>query len=224
MKHETTGLDPAKDHAIEVAAILYDLEHASVVQAVSSLMWCDRNEAEAINHIPLPALREAPPEGIAWALVETLSRHADVYVAHNADFDRSFVPEHWRRPMPWVCSKNDITWPRQTREGSSLVALALDHGLGVATAHRAMSDCDLIARLFTRAVELGADLQAIMAHAMRPKVEVHALVSYEDRDIAKRAGFQWDGERKKWWRRMALEDTAALPFQVREAKTPAARP
>ncbi len=213
---ETTGLDPAVDTTIEVAAILYSVEHATVVSAYSSLMHAPGNAAEAINRIPPAALADAPQWDHAWSPVGGMVARADAIVAHSAEFDRSFAPADFRSALPWVCSKNDLKWPKQTRESPSLVALALEHDLGVAVAHRAMADCDLIARLFTRSRELGADLAAMLARGMRPKASFVALVSFEEKDQAKAAGFQWDGAKRQWLRTMAIEDAAALPFKTRQ--------
>lgn len=213
---ETTGLDPGKDQAIEVAAILYSVERATVVESFSSLIRADGNAAEAVNRIPAAVLADAPSAASVWARVGSLFAAGEVVVAHNADFDRAFTPESIARLRPWVCSKADIQWPKQTRPSPSLVPLALEHDLGVAYAHRALADCDLIARLFTRSRELGADLDAMLVRAMRPKADFVALVSYEDREQAKAAGFQWEPAAKQWKRRMAIEDAAALPFKTRQ--------
>ena len=215
---ETTGLDPAKDSVIEVAAILYSVEHATVLSAYSSIMNAAANPAEAINRIPPAALTEAPTWDQAWSPIGGMLAVAGAIVAHSAGFDRSFAPLDVQEALPWICSKSDLQWPKQTRPEPSLVALALEHDLGVATAHRAMADCDLLARLFTRARELGADLQAMLARGLRPKAEFVALVSYDDREKAKTAGFQWDGGRKEWRRRMAIDDAAALPFRTRRVE------
>jgi DNA polymerase-3 subunit epsilon len=212
---ESTGLSPATDRVIEVGAILYSLQHATVLAALSSLVQSDSNAAEAINRIPASALIAAPDAKRAWLPVLALADKADILVAHSAEFDRSFSPPELQS-RAWVCSKNDIAWPKQTRPGPSLVALALEHDLGVAVAHRALADCDLIARLFTRSRELGADLQAMLERAMRPKAEFVALVSFEEKDKAKLAGFAWQAETKTWRRRMAREDAAQLGFKVRE--------
>lgn len=215
---ETTGLDPSTDRAVEVAVILYSVEHATVLSAFSTLIEGDGNAAEAINRIPAAALCSAGLLALPWLTVQAMAGHADAIVAHNAEFDRGFVPVELRDALPWVCSKGDIAWPKQTRPEPSLVALALEHDLGVAYAHRAMADCDLIARLFTRSRELGADLPAMLARAMRPKADFVALVSYDDRDKAKAAGFRWEPATKQWRRRMAVEDAAALPFRVRQVE------
>jgi DNA polymerase-3 subunit epsilon len=215
---ETTGIDPAKDHVIEVGAILYSIEHATVLEAFSSLICAESNEAEAINRIPAAALRSSAQHK-AYALKSLLlmADRSDAFVAHRAEFDRSFLsplaPFFGERP--WICSKYDIQWPKQTRPGSSLVPLALEHDLGVAYAHRALTDCDLIARLFTRSRELGSDLDVMLTRAMRPKAEFVALVSYDDRQLAKDAGFQWNGDTRLWTKRCFIDDASALPFKVR---------
>jgi DNA polymerase-3 subunit epsilon len=214
---ETTGVDPAKDKVVEVAAILYNLDHATVLEAFSSLCRADDNAAQAINRIPAEALPDAQRGAAVWDYVAKLLSGAEVFVAHNAAFDRSFTPEHVRKVLPWICTMDDVEWPKRSKASPSLVALALDHDLGVAYAHRAMADCDLIARLFTRARELGADLHHLVERALRPKGEFVAQVSYMDRELAKTAGFRWEPESKTWRRRMFLEDVGALPFKTKRA-------
>lgn len=214
---ETTGLDPAKDSVIEVAAVLYSVEHATVLETFSTLVTAFSNPAEHINRIPDAALANAAHPAAAWARVRELATRAEAYVAHRAEFDHSFTPEAVASVLPWICSKFDIEWPKQKQPGSSLVQLVLEHDLGVAYAHRAAADCDMLARLFTRSRELGADLNAMLERAMRPKADFVALVSYDDREKAKQAGFRWEPDRKRWKRRMFIEDAGALPFKVQEA-------
>lgn len=216
---ETTGLDPEKDAVIEVGAILYSVGSASALTSFSTLLAAGANPAEPINRISEAALAEAG--GVlsrenAWLYVFSMAEKADAIIAHNAEFDRRFAPDPLRKGRPWICSKNDLEWPKQTALGMSLVGLALAHDLGVSHAHRALTDCDLLSRLLTRAQELGTDLGKMLARGMRPKCEAIAMVSYDEREKAKTAGFSWDPGRRVWFRRMAIEDVAALPFPVRQ--------
>lgn len=210
---ETTGLDPTSDEIIEFGAVLYSVEHQTTIAQASCLSHADGNPCERINRIPEAAVRDAERyHGVSvdfGAMLEEMRGAADAYVAHNAEFDSAFL--RWD-DLPWICTCFDVRWPNQTRDGGSLINLALDHGIGVSSAHRALTDCQLIAALFDR-VE---DLPGAITHAMRPKATFQALVSYDDRELAKDAGFRWDGQKKVWTRRMAIEDANGLPFKVRQ--------
>lgn len=203
---ETTDLDPSKGSLIEIGAILYSVTHRTSLIQYSTLLPADSNPAERINRIPAAALEDVPPTA---SLLKDLFRWADVTVCHNAEFDRKWFNGEYL-DKPWLCTQSDFRWPLATKDGGSLVHLALDHGIGVSSAHRALSDCMLIAALFDRM----DDLQSMFVYAMRPKGIFQALVSYDDREKAKVAGFKWDGDRKRWTRRMAIEDAAALPFRT----------
>ncbi len=212
---ETTGVDVGAV-AIEVACALYSVEHASVIRSFSSLIRHHENPAEAVNHISAALLAEAPENGSVWNAVARMGAGVRAVVAHNAEFDqrhqRAFIPGC----VPWVCSMDDLAWPRATKPaGESLISLTLAHGLGVASAHRAAADVDMLARLFTRAAELGADIDTMLTRGLRPKALFVARVSFARKDEAKAHGFRWnDPIVKEWSRRMAIEDAAALPFDV----------
>lgn len=210
---ETTGLDRDKDRVIEIGAILYSIELQTSLASVSMLAVGGENPAEYINHIPVAALAQQEPcvEGAGLSMLTEMIAYADCFVAHNAEFDESFLK--WDQ-LPWVCTKSDFSWPGHEHvDGKSLVAIALEHGIGVSTAHRALADCQLIAALFDRC----ADLPTMFTRAMRPKATFVAHVSYADRQLAKDAGFTWNPEPKTWTRTMAIEDAAALPFQTARA-------
>lgn len=212
---ETTGLDPAAGaRCIEVGCILYDLGRACPVVSYSSLIaGLPTNEAQAVNGIPPDILSEAPLAPNVWAKVASLVRLADVVLAHRAEFDAKFVPPEVRVLRPFVCTKFHVAWPRG-RYGEHLVQLALEHGLGVASAHRALTDCDTISRLLTRVAELHP-LPALIQHAMRPRVKVLALTKYEEREATKAAGFTWAPEVKEWTRECFEDEVAAIPFATR---------
>lgn len=226
---ETTGLDARTDHVIEVGCALWSVEHATLIEAWSEIMRSPTgvNPAESVNGIPASALMNAADPITVWPLVADMAALADAIVAHGADFDRGFVPTSIRDMLPWICSCNDIEWPGRklaggiepTRErpGQSLVALCLAHGLGVSHAHRALTDVLLLARLLERVAELGHNVGSMLSRGLRPKATFVAQVSYDDREKARAAGFRWDAGSRRWLRRMAIDDAAALPFPTRQA-------
>jgi DNA polymerase-3 subunit epsilon len=223
---ETTGLSHETDRVIEVAAALYDLEHATPIEVFSSLCRADANPAVDVNRIPVGALGRAPALEYAWSRVSDVARRASlrdpgsvVFVAHRAEFDRGFFPADLAARMPWVCSKYDIEWPR-SNHGDGLVHVALAHEVPVVSAHRALTDVMTLVRLFQRVAEMGHDVQAMLARAMRPKARF--VVADRSFDAARNAivrahRFAWDPDRREWWRQMAIDDAAALPFETRRS-------
>lgn len=213
---ETTGLAPESDRVIEVAAVRYSLQHHCVLESYATLILGDSNAAESINHIPAVALSNGSPDVPVWERVEQMGMRCDAVLAHNADFDRSFTPSYALAEIPWIDTCGAVDWPRQSKPGASLISLCLDHGLGVVDPHRALSDCLMLARLLARVHEMGHDVGAILARGLRPRAMFQALVSYDDKDLAKEAGFRWDAERKAWLRKMACEDVGSLVFRTKE--------
>jgi DNA polymerase-3 subunit epsilon len=213
MDTETTGLTDT-DRAIEVAVMLYDLEHACPVASFASLIQSATNEAESINRIPVAILRDARNADSVWRTVASLLTYAEVVLAHRVDFDQRFVPQSFVTDKRWCCTKFHVSWPLG-KPGDSLVPLALAHGVGVVSAHRAMTDVDILARLLTRVSEMGHSLPALITHAMRPRTRLAAIVGYDDRELAKAAGFAWEASTKTWWREVPDDERAALPFETR---------
>lgn len=223
---ETTGLDPATDKCIEVAVALYSVPTATVTTVFSSLIYAEENAAEAVNHISVEALKLAPKPEAVWPRVSRIVERAAAsglatYVAHRAEFDQGFYPKETANTLRWTCSMFDIEWPK-SKLGASLVGVALAHGVPVHDNHRALTDVMLLAKTFQAVHKDGHDVQAMLARAMRPKAKYVALVSYDDREKAKAAGFSWDStctigsSRGSWVRQMAIEDVGALPFKTRE--------
>lgn len=209
---ETTGLPADNGRCIEVAVCLFDLELGCPLASYSSLIQHTENPAEHVNHISPAAVQVAPPAAKVWPVVMAMAKGVDVIAAHRAEFDRQFVPEELSK-RTWVCTKVDFDWPHGVR-GDHLVHLALAYGVGVVSAHRAMTDVDIMARVLTRINEMGHKLPPMFERAARPKKKYVAVVPYERKDEAKAAGFLWDGDKREWYRHMPPEDIDALPFKV----------
>ena len=218
---ETTGLDPAQHRVVEIGVTTWSVVHRCTVRSWSVLMHGGPNDAEKVNRIPSGLLAADDIPGVsspdvAWRNLQNLFGQVDAVLAHNATFDRSFIPEHFRDIAPWICTQDDISWPRAS-SSKKLTEIALAHGLGVSGAHRALADVELIARLLERSAELGVDIEAMLARAARPK-KLFAVAAHgfdEARNtLAKEHGFRW--EKPNWVRRMPPEDVMSLPFEVKE--------
>ena len=207
---ETSGLDPAVDHLLEVGLVVWSVEHRCILEAGSWILRAPGNPAEHLNGIPPAILAEGRQREPVVAAVRRLAEGCSAIVAHNGEFDRLWLPE---LAGSWIDSAWDLDWPRAGAD-RRLVSLALAHGLAVLDAHRALTDCILLARLLERVGELGHDVAQLLERAVRPKVRVVSLLPYSTDNVAtvKAAGFRWRPESKEWWRMLAAEDVAALPF------------
>ena len=213
---ETSGLDEKVDPTIEVAVALYDIEHAATIASFAALIRETRNNAEEINRIPIDLLVHGFNPVDVWDQVQEFAMQSDVIVAHRAEFDRRFVPSEIRDMRPWACSKFDMDFPRGRPErGEHLVHLALAHDVPVYSAHRAWADVDTLVRTFQAAQRMGWNVRDMVARSMRPKGFFKALVAYEEKDIAKNAGFRWEPENKQWTRTLFLDEVEKLPFKTK---------
>ncbi|MBL6802139.1 MAG: 3'-5' exonuclease [Synechococcus sp. BS307-5m-G38] len=212
---ETTGLDPDQDQCVEVGVILFDVAARAVLAQQSFLLPVQVNAAEPINRIPAAVSQRPQPWRQALVWFETLVAAADVVVAHNAAFDRQWFG-HGQLPAihcPWLCTMEDLRWPadRQLRSRPSVRDLALAYGVPVWSAHRALTDCIYLAEVFARC----DDLEQMLRLGMEPRRLMRARVSYEDRHLAREAGFRWnDPVKGAWTRRLSERETTSLGFPV----------
>ncbi len=214
---ETTGLDNENDDCLEVGSILFNVKSRSVLAQQSFLLPVKNNNAEKINNIPAEITRLPQPLSEAIKYFESLVRVSDVIVAHNAEFDMKWFgcKKLPRIEKPWICSMDDIPWPadRQLKRRPSVRDLALAYGVPVWNAHRALTDCIYLAEVFIRCREL----EKLLIRALEPKVLIRAEISYEDRYLAKNAGFRWnDAIKGAWSRKMSRRDMKKLEFPVHE--------
>lgn len=222
---ETTGTDHAKDSLIEVGLAVFDLEAIALVDCVSWLMHAKTNpEAFRINRIGQDILDrhgafQEPTKKLASDMVAQAWGEYDDdtmlgVVAHSAEFDRGwFAPRV--QELPWICSRSHIEWPRDIGTGS-LEKLALAHSVGVLPGHRAIHDVLTLVRVFEAVGYMVGPLglERLIKRALRPRARYQAIVSYASRDEAKRAGFQWDGETRRWLKTIAIEDANETNYKL----------
>jgi DNA polymerase-3 subunit epsilon len=230
---ETSGLDPKKDHIVELGYCLFDVDEKAVVLSGGAYVEgaVVAPEIERITGIRPEWVKRhgVPLAGILREIEGIAARGPAVaFAAHNgAGFDRPFIEnaaaaERLTKEafsgLPWIDTLTDL--PHETEPDSrKLRYLALDHGLRPALAHRAMFDAVLCAQL------LGCyPFDEVLARAKSPSVILRADVSYDDREKAKTLGFRWqqiDGvERvftKQWVKRVKALDLPALREAARAA-------
>lgn len=226
---ETTGLDPEKDLVIEIGAVLWDTEAKQPVRLFSEMVLekpdlalpKEIEELTGIQTLMLHRFGKAPDD-LFFSTLASLFAQADGCVAHNAAFDRGFLTRfyrRWGRELPektWICTVLDVDYPRSV-SSKSLVYLSAVHGFVNPFSHRAVTDVLSMFKVLSH-----YKIEEVWANASSPKVELVALVSYENRQLAKDLGFRWDGSTKKWKKQMRahLFDPKALPFEVEKTLVP----
>lgn len=155
---ETTGIDPDKDRVVEVAAVEVAVEiggGGNVVTGWSSFV--DPGipippEASAIHHIIDADVAGAPHLGRAVDVVLGLNwqDRVDIVAAHNARFDRSFLPplKDKRWIDTWRCALH--VWPDAPNHKNMTLRYWLGIDLPRDGAHRALADAIVTANLLCR--------------------------------------------------------------------------
>ena len=150
---ETTGTDPATDAILEIASVDL-LRDGTITNQMSTLVRPSRPippESSAVHHLIDADFADAPP------LEAVLDRFkgADAYVAHNADFERSFL-QHLLGDALWACTYKCAlrVWPDLLSHSNQ----ALRYRLGfidpfgidrhTLNPHRALSDAIVTAAVF----------------------------------------------------------------------------
>lgn len=220
---ETTGLDPARGHCIEVGAILFAVAERAVLTQVSFLLPVEHNPAQHVNGIPSAVSRLPQPWQAGLRCFVAMAETAEAVLAHNAAFDRQWFGIDPLPPLakPWICSMDDIRWPSHLhlRPSPSVRDLALAHGVPVWAAHRALSDCTYLAQVLERC----GDLEALLRAALEPRFLFRARLSYAERHRAREAGFRWnDPVPGAWTRRLTEAEARALSFPVERLELPGA--
>lgn len=216
---ETTGLSPDDSQCIEVGAILFSVPHRAVLTQVSFLLPCLMNGAEFVNKIPAGITQVSQPRDEADAMFTAMVRECDAVVAHNASFDKQWFDGD-RLPVidkPWICTMDDISWPTELRLKSrpSVATLALAYGVPVWAAHRALTDCIYLAQVFERC----NNLEELLLGSQEPRLLYRADVSYDDRELARAAGFRWnEAVPKAWSRKLTQREAEKLTFPVRQVQ------
>lgn len=181
---ETTGLSPSENDVIEIAAILFNVKHKSVLQCFSTLLPCDTNKAIHINKIKpeatianfpfIKALDEKEPINICidpngrgiTLYSETLHFNrilfemvdaAQLIVAHNAQFDKKFIEK--LSCGRYLLNKKWICTKNDFKwpvplERKRLEDVCTAMGVVYTYAHRALEDCLLLAKCFEKIIDL----------------------------------------------------------------------
>lgn len=226
---ETQGLDPAKDRVTEVGLILYDASTKQPVRISGYLVKAEGGVSAEITKLTGITNEMLAAHGIeskpALQAILAMAKGADFLVAHNAEFDRNFLEAWCRREglaaptQTWLDTRTDLPHAAYSLgKSASLKYLACDHGFTY-PAHRAVNDVLAMLEILGR-----YDLEETIKRAQTPNVQVRAVVSFDDKHLAKERGYYWKPESKLWIKPLkadevdAEKDAAPFPVVLMEAK------
>ena len=174
---ETTGLDPSVDRLVEVAAtpVTPGSPDGPVGVAKSTLINPERDipaTASAVHHLTARHVAHAPTWAEVAPLIVAEMEAADVLVAHNAPFDRAFLPPVDR---PWLDTLRLARhlWPEAPKHSNQVLRYWLPLDVDVDLPHRAADDTYVTAALLIRALaslppEVGPTVADLLAWVARP--------------------------------------------------------
>lgn len=218
---ETTGLDPKNGKVLEIGVIYYNIPTRSILFQASTLLQNNENAAYDINRIEIDSLKAVNWDIQLFALdtIALMMKHADAIIAHNAKFDRDWIEtlnvfQPISASKQWICTKNDVIWPVRKGTPLNLIHICADLGVPIVNTHRALDDC----KLLLDALECCEDIEYFLDRSGKGRITYNANVGYEQRQIVKEAGFQWDNLKKVWYGKLTPEQAATMPFDVYAAE------
>ncbi|RSY82001.1 DNA polymerase III subunit epsilon [Sphingomonas koreensis] len=219
---ETTSLDPATGHIIELAICPVSFDARGRIVGIGPMHdWLeDPGYALPPEIVRLTGLTDADLAGrrIDDAAALELLSSTDLIIAHHASFDAAWVERRYPSiaGKPWVCSLKDIDWRSHGYEGRQLGALLGDVAGFFNTRHRADADVAALVALLTTTLPSGrAACSEMLLSAQHPTVRVMASgAPFEVKDRLKARHYRWDPKLRCWWtevtRAMADDERAWL--------------
>lgn len=160
---ETTGLSPAYDSIIEIAAIRYI--NGSVSDTFNSLLKPDEYRPcfidsfiEELTGITDDMICQAPPSRLVLQDFSSFIGKSTI-IAHNAHFDINFLYDNLEHYCDYTLSNNFVDTMRISKllhrelAHHRLKDLAEYYNIPYDGAHRALSDCDITLSIYLKMLE-----------------------------------------------------------------------
>lgn len=210
--YETTGLEPEKHSVTEAGMVLWDTDLRAPIKVMGFLVdpgpdaiW-DPEVLNMTGITPELCAKYGYPSERALKQILSWYQAADVACAHNGTrFDRKFFNAWCKKygydPQPeklWIDTNTDIELPYPNKMSRKLTYMAADHQFLNPFPHRAVFDVMTMFKVLDN-----YDLDRVLFLAKQPNLDIEALVSYDDRELAKVRGYRWnpytDGRKGGQW-------------------------
>lgn len=228
---ETTGLDAQECDIIEFGFVVCTVDVTTGNICTVERMGSYFNEPSVPIEPVITEITGITNEDVAGhhlsmdLILDALSA-ADLCIAHNAKFDRSFVDSHVTKlgfpalTILWACSIKDVDWRTLGCESNALGYLLFKKGYFF-SGHRAWVDC--LATVYMLHIEPMA-MQRIITAFTTPTYDLRVTSRFQAKDRLKDLDCQWDAGAKQWHKIMtgSEEEITAEIEQLKTADVPGA--
>lgn len=229
---ETTGLDIPKSYVTEIGWCLIDTDEKKPLMTEAHILHVPHEvkiteEITDITHITREIVDEfgKEPREIYERFNFLLEHHrVDYVVAHNGNFfDKPMLEANMDKyavaltKTPWIDTYEDVPFPKHFRY-KNLTYLCGEHGFVNPFPHAALFDV-----MATMKVLSFYDLKEVVRRRETPWITIRAMVSFDDKQLAKDRGYMWEqaGNKKfikQWVKRVKQDELEALekeaPFKI----------
>jgi DNA polymerase III epsilon subunit-like protein len=192
---ETTGLDLEKDWPTEVGWIVCDTANYRPLAMRSMLVTSPVPLPDEVGKLTgltseVVSAHGSTPAVVGQKIVEDIARFGVSYmVAHNGEaFDKPMLAKLHRDVdmRPWIDTRHDVPYP-DSMSSRRLVHLAAEHGFLNPAAHSALADVQTMLQILRH-----YDFAEVARTALSPWVILRAIVSFDDKDKAKKLRYTWE--------------------------------
>jgi len=209
---ETTGLNHTEDKIIElgIVAFEYDPMTAEIIRITDRYNgFEDPGRQLPKEIIEITGITDEMVSGKSFddEQVIRIANQANMVIAHNAGFDRTFVEDRFPifASLPWACTVNQIDWQAERISTRVLEYLLFKFGLFI-NAHRALDDAEGVLGILlgTLPVSQTPVFKALLDTFEQVTSKISAVgAPFDKKDIMKQRGYRWsDGSQggcKAWW-------------------------
>lgn len=157
---ETTGLDPAHDHIIEIAAV--KVQNDEVIDSFSSLINPHTEISDFISQLTGITNQNLSTAPEIKSVLESFYNFigTDILLGHNIHFDINFLYDNFEKYLSVPLRNDFVDTLRMSRkliknlDSHKLSSLVNYFNLNVSTAHRALADCQTTIQLYSKLKDL----------------------------------------------------------------------
>jgi DNA polymerase III subunit epsilon len=219
---ETTGLNVETDRVTEVGFVLWDAYKKKTIYAGSKLVSnrIISKEIEQLTGIDQHMIDKFGENEVSvFNLVQDYMNQADYIISHNGNlYDKPLTFNEFKRNSieppnkPWIDTTTDVPFdPKITTR--SLKYLASEKEFVNPFPHRALFDVLTMLKIVSY-----FDPDVIRDHSLAKTFLIKALVTRDNKELAKSRGYRWNPEKVSWYKTIKEfnyeKECLEAPFKV----------